>query len=345
MSPQARRTASPSRASPATASGSGSRRRRERSGRSQTLFNPSSAAACGGASKATELNCSMNVAGTWTITVQDAAGTRTGNYAIAIQRLNNPVGCTAISSGAAPTARSISSAAEMDCYTFSSVSTTQMMRVRVAETSGSLVARDDVARPNGTTVCGATTNLDLTCPLDATGTHTIVVSDNAGDQSGNYSIAIRRLDSTAGCTTLTFGAAPISRTIGAAAEMDCFQFSGVLGDTVTFRVTKNLRHARRPVGGAGSSRRDDVLGVRPLPDQRHRYAQDHRRRLGRHGDRRLQDLDPAPEQSRWLHATRSRRIALGRDRRARRDGLLHTHRQRRSTGFRSLAIAADSTIS
>ena len=204
----------------------------------QTLFTPSSAASCGGASKATEMNCSITAAGTWTITVQDAAGNRTGNYRIAIQRLNNPVGCTAISSGAAPTTASISLAAEMDCYTFSSVSTTQMMRVRVAETSGALVARDDVARPTGTNVCAGTTNLDLTCPLDATGTHTIVVSDNVGDQTGNYSIAIRRLDSTTGCTTLTFGAAPTTRTINAAAEMHCFQFSGALGDTVKFRVTK-----------------------------------------------------------------------------------------------------------
>ncbi len=38
----------------------------------------------------------VNAAGTWTINVQDAAGNRTGNYRIAIQRLNNPLGCTAI---------------------------------------------------------------------------------------------------------------------------------------------------------------------------------------------------------------------------------------------------------
>src|SRR6187200_2873910 len=69
-------------------------------GTQQTLFDLNSTPICGGASKATELNCVLNVAGTttWTITVQDAAGNRTGNYAIAIQRLNNPVGCTAISS-------------------------------------------------------------------------------------------------------------------------------------------------------------------------------------------------------------------------------------------------------
>ncbi len=84
----------------------------------------------------------------------------------------------------------------------------------------------------------ATTNLDLTCPLDATGTHTIVVSDNTGDQSGNYRIAIRRLDSTSGCTLLTFGAAPTSGTIGAAAEMDCFRFSGAARRHGPFRATK-----------------------------------------------------------------------------------------------------------
>jgi hypothetical protein len=196
-----------------------------------TLFNPSSSATCGGASKATEINCSINAAGTWTITVQDAAGTRTGNYRIAIQRLNNPVGCTAISSGATPTNGFIGSAAEMDCFTFTGA-VGGRFRVRVAETSGTLGARDDVVRLDGTTVCAATTNLDLTCPLDAAGTHTIIVADNGGTQTGNYAIAIRRLDSNSGCTTLTFGAAPASATIAAAAELDCFRFTGAIGDRI-----------------------------------------------------------------------------------------------------------------
>jgi hypothetical protein len=190
---------------------------------------PNDTVACN--SKGTELNCSVNVAGTWTITVEDAAGTRTGDYAIAIQRLNSPVDCTAISHGAAPTAATIASPAEMDCYTFSGVPENEI-RVRVAETSGTLVARNDLVRPDGTTVCAATTNTDLTCPLDATGTHTIFVADNAGSQTGDYAIAMRRLDSIGGCTLLTFGAAPFNATISAAAEIDCFRFSGAMGDQI-----------------------------------------------------------------------------------------------------------------
>ena len=170
----------------------------------------------------------------------------------------------------------------MDCYTFNSVSTTQRTRVRVAETSGSLVARDDVARPNGTTVCGATTNLDLTCPLDATGTHTIVVSDNSADQSGNYWIAIRRLDSTSGCTLLTFGAAPATGTIGAAAEMDCFRFSATAGDMVRIRAN---RTSGSLFAVTETFRPEWYGGVLLRPDRHNGYAHDHRRRFQRNGDR------------------------------------------------------------
>src|SRR2546423_7971453 len=42
--------------------------------------------------------------GTHTISVEDSSGTNTGNYSIATQRLNNPVGCAGLSSGAAPVA-------------------------------------------------------------------------------------------------------------------------------------------------------------------------------------------------------------------------------------------------
>ncbi len=125
----------------------------------------------------------------------------------------------------------------MDCFSFSGVAGDQI-RVRLVETSGTLVAQMTVQRPNGTTICGPTTSTDLTCAQDTTGMHTIVIADSAGTNTGGYSIAIQRLNSPTGCTALTFGAAPTTGTIGVAAEMDCFSFSGIAGDQIRVRLVK-----------------------------------------------------------------------------------------------------------
>ena len=120
-----------------------------------------------------------------------------------------------------------------------------MIRTRVAETSGALVARHDVIRPDGTTACTATTNVDLDCPLNSAATYAIFVSDNAGTQTGNYSIAIRRLDLNAGCTVINYGAPPLSGTIGAAAKMDCFRFTGAPGENVRIEFDGTLSFGAR----------------------------------------------------------------------------------------------------
>ena len=60
-----------------------------------TIVRPSSSVACG-PSNSTEVNCAVNAAGTWTIRVNDKGGSQTGQYAIALQRTSNPVGCAAL---------------------------------------------------------------------------------------------------------------------------------------------------------------------------------------------------------------------------------------------------------
>src|SRR5207247_2185602 len=94
----------------------------------------------------------------------------------------------------------------------------------------------EVVRPNGTTRCFPSGSTDQTCAIDTTGTHTIIVEDSVGTNTGGYSIAIRRLNSSSDCTALTFGAAPTTGTIGVAAEMDCFSFSGIAGDQIRVRL-------------------------------------------------------------------------------------------------------------
>src|SRR5438477_510852 len=120
----------------------------------------------------------------------------------------------------------------MHCFTFSAAAGDDH-RIRVAETSGTLVARVDVVRPDGTTVCGPSSQ--RRCQLDAAGTFRIVVGDNAGAGTGNYKLAIQRLNNPVGCTALAFGAAPVAGSAGPG-EIDCFTFDGAAGDELLARV-------------------------------------------------------------------------------------------------------------
>src|SRR5439155_24402446 len=102
--------------------------------------------------------------------------------------------------------------------------------------SGTLFPLQEVVRPNGTTRCFSSGCTDQRCPIDATGTHTIIVADSGGTNTGDYSIAIQRLNSPTGCTALTFGALPKKGTIGVAGVMDCFTFSGIGGHQIRVLV-------------------------------------------------------------------------------------------------------------
>jgi hypothetical protein len=47
-----------------------------------------------------------------------------------------------------------------------------------------------VVRPNGTTVCAATTSSDFMCQFDGNGNHTIVVRDFGGTGTGGYAVRV-----------------------------------------------------------------------------------------------------------------------------------------------------------
>ena len=176
-------------------------------------------------------SCTLNVSGAHTIIV---TGSGAGNYEIAIQRRNNPVGCTSLSFGASPITASISQPAEMDCYTFSGA-TNDMIRVRMAETSGNLnLGGFTMYRPDGTQLCSTIFN-DNSCTFNASGTHSLIVT---GSGAGNYEIAIQRRNNPVGCTPLSFGASPISASINRPTEMDCFTFTGSAGDVVRVRMAE-----------------------------------------------------------------------------------------------------------
>src|SRR5262245_15387757 len=101
--------------------------------------------------------------------------------------------------GDPPSSGTISPATDVDCYTFTGAASDRV-RIRIAETSGTLGALMTLLRPNSSLGCSQSKALETNCTLDAAGTWTIQVQDTAGTHTGNYHIAIQRLNSPVGCT-------------------------------------------------------------------------------------------------------------------------------------------------
>ena len=88
-----------------------------------------------------------------------------------------------------PIAGSIGTAAEFDCYRVNG-NAGQTLVLELDETSGSLVGEMRLIRPNGNEICGPTTNTQLSCKLDTTGTFTVLVGDSTQTLTGGYSIVL-----------------------------------------------------------------------------------------------------------------------------------------------------------
>ena len=196
------------------------------------------------------MTCTVATTGTFTVLVYAFNGTSTGSYSLYVQRLNGPVGCTSIGYNGTSTNGAINVAAETDCYTFDGA-TGNRVRTRAVESSGNLSVYTEVLRPDGTTLCN-TILTELTCQLDANGTHTIMVYDFGGTNTGQYALTLTCLTPPCGGNPISdlsfYASAAGSGTVGgvAFAPADILAFDGdantwsMYFDGSDVGVTKNL---------------------------------------------------------------------------------------------------------
>ena len=98
----------------------------------------------------------------------------------------------------------IAGAGGAGCYRFDGAAGDKV-RIRLIPTGGSLDPLATTARPSGAVRCSSTAN-ESTCLLDATGRHSITVTDAAGTKPGHYAISVQRLPDPVGCApALTYG--------------------------------------------------------------------------------------------------------------------------------------------
>ena len=178
-----------------------------------------------------ESTCVLGATGVHSVTVADAAGTKTGSYAISVQRLNNPVGCAQALSYGGNAMGSLTVAGDSECHRFTAAAGDRV-RVNWQATTSGLNPAVEVVTPDGSSLCGMTGG-PLTCTATVAGTYTLLVRDPL---PGSYGVALQRLQSPVGCLTLPTGFGPHTRSISNAGDVRCFRVHDDAGAKLRVRV-------------------------------------------------------------------------------------------------------------
>jgi hypothetical protein len=133
--------------------------------------------------------------------------------------------------GSAPVTVSIPKAGDTACVTFSGKSG-DVEFTNIERKSGDVSTFENIFNPSGTSVCAGPYTNPGGCPLDATGTWTIEISDNQGTHTGDLDVEIQRLDSAAKCKSISFGTKTVTGDIKTPASMACYTFKGASGEVV-----------------------------------------------------------------------------------------------------------------
>ena len=184
----------------------------------------------------------LTESGTFIIRIDANNVVNTGSYGVGFERLN-PVG--AVDANLAPgdvVASTISAAAEVDIYTFAGQTGDQVL-VTLGQTGGfnsgfGILARATVIAPSGTQVDQFNASGQRILTLTESGTFIIRVDANNVVNTGSYGLGLERLRPSGPVEGALVSGAPVSGSIGAAAEVDVYTFSGQSGATVLLTLTQ-----------------------------------------------------------------------------------------------------------
>jgi hypothetical protein len=137
----------------------------------------------------------------------------------------------ATSYGGAPVTISIPKAGDEACVTFSG-ETADVEFTDIAQKSGHVSPFLDIFNPSGTSVCAGPYSNPGGCPIGASGTWTLQITDTEGTHTGALYVGIQRLDSAAKCKSISFGTKTVTGDIKTPASTTCYTFKGTSGEIV-----------------------------------------------------------------------------------------------------------------
>jgi hypothetical protein len=180
--------------------------------------------------------------GTYKILAVDytASSTKTGDYWLSVQRLNNPGMAVPIGFGETLSGF-LSEPGEMDCYTFDAISGDIVLMAMATDTMLDPYIRvygpDGVLlytwyNENGPGVAGS-----YTSPLPATGTYKVLVGDYGdGTETGAYGFFVQRVNNPSLAIPLVFSET-VTGSIDLVGERDTYTFDAVEGDVIGVRIS------------------------------------------------------------------------------------------------------------
>jgi hypothetical protein len=181
--------------------------------------------------------CLLPSSGTYTLLASNYNSTATGNYSLALQRLNTPVSASTLDFGQTHL-DALAVAGQFATYTFAGA-TGDSVLARMGSTTSALSPHLRIYQPNGESLCAAYSYAaahDIAgCLLPSDGQYTLVLSDYAGVATGSYGISLQRLNDPSNVTPLSFGDT-LPKTITAAGEIDTYTFAASASDTVVVRM-------------------------------------------------------------------------------------------------------------
>ena len=181
-------------------------------------------------SLADNVTCALEADGNHTIVVTGSGAFASGDFALEVQRLDSPAGCSTRSFGTLAAGDGLS-VADSDCHRFTA---TAGDRVRVhVRTTSALRPYVEILGPDGIARC---ISAEITCPIQQTGPHTILVTDSApGTRSGGYQVSVQRLNNPIGCTSASFGPSSWHGELDIG-QTYCVRFDGAAGDRVRLQA-------------------------------------------------------------------------------------------------------------
>jgi YD repeat-containing protein len=150
----------------------------------------------------------------------DSGHSRSGDYRLFLQRVNNPCGATALACGG-PIPGAIEPVGDIDTYLLQEVSLADSVTVRMVTTSGTLVPFLELYDGSGTRIAAGGS---FTHRLDTAAPYTLLAQDSGNRRSGEYRLTMQRPNRPCDTTPITMSQTT-SGSIDGAAEIDAYSFS------------------------------------------------------------------------------------------------------------------------
>jgi YD repeat-containing protein len=196
------------------------------------LYGPTGSWVTGGG---TAIARRLTASGTYAVLVRDNSNVYTGNYILALVRMSDSCGVTALGCSEVVSG-SIGTGIDPPPWRHYNLmaSANDVVTIRMTKTSGNISPQIELYNPGGAFIAGGSGQIDRT--LTAAGTYTIVARDY-NNSSGTYILTWLRVKNPHNARAISCGQV-LQGTLSNPGETDAYTFTAAAGDNVALTMTR-----------------------------------------------------------------------------------------------------------